>query len=463
MEKKPYPVHLVLSSGGVRTISFIGAMQKLQEHNISFASITTCSMSTLFGACVAAGISLEKLEELVLSKDFKVLRKRRKWFPYIHFFKYPFAEYKTPDFASVIAEFIGKDLDLGDLDIPLATAAVDMQQQRILVYSSDTHPEMRVSEVIKIATSIPPYYEAYEKGKRLLVDAAIATQSPVWIATNFPGNYPIVILKSSNPPTTSYMDNFGKFLGRLITSAVSSYDHFLMEQVPRAIRIDVNCGEVDPLDAGLSKNTIKSLLLEGQSAIELKLRDYGGNFNNILDVEEIKVSTTNVADTADRAAHLGQRSFERFRDESRQRHQVFISYSEKDRPWLLQLQTFMKSLERFTGIKTWDNTNIEGGDNWKAEIRKALRATRVAVFLVSAHFLASDFIQDEELQYFLELSKKEKVSLLWVAVGSSPYELTPLQDIRCANDPEKPLNQLSKGEQDEVMNNICKQIIELMT
>ncbi len=458
-----YPVHLVLSSGGIKSLSYIGAIQKLQENNITFASISTCSMASLLGACIASGISLEEFEEKVLATDFNKLKVRKNFLPFIHLKSYPFSEFKTPDFSKIIKDFLGKDLTLGELDIPFATAAVDLHQQRILVYSSDTHPEMKVGEIIKIATAIPPFYDPYEKGKRLLVDAAIASQSPVWIATNYPGNYPIIVLKPADPPTSKYLDNFGKFIGRLFSSSVSSYDHFINSQIPRAIQIDINCGEREALDFDLSKNDIKSLMLEGESAVERKLKDYGGNFNHILDIEEIKARPIVPKDTADRAAMLSLQSFEKFRDESRQRQQVFISYSKEDKPWLQRMQTFMKSVERFTGIKTWDNTEIKGGDEWKEEIHKALRATKVAVFLVSPHFLASDFILDEEMTYFIEISKKEKVDILWVAISSSLYEHTPLKDIKCANDPKHPLNQLPEGKQDEELTNICKTIIDLMS
>ncbi len=89
-------------------------------------------------------------------------------------------------------------------------------------------------------------------------------------------------------------------------------------------------------------------------------------------------------------------------------------------------------------------------------------STKVAVFLATADFFASEFIQDKEMSYFLEVSKRENVKILWVAISSYPYDLTPLNELQCANDPSKPLDALSEADQNKEMTNICKKIVTLM-
>ncbi len=79
------------------------------------------------------------------------------------------------------------------------------------------------------------------------------------------------------------------------------------------------------------------------------------------------------------------------------RTNVFISYSHKDKKWLERLQAHLKPLERAGLVDRWDDTRIEAGDEWRKEIRQALDAARVVVLLVSADFMASDFIAKDEL------------------------------------------------------------------
>jgi hypothetical protein len=129
---------------------------------------------------------------------------------------------------------------------------------------------------------------------------------------------------------------------------------------------------------------------------------------------------------------------------------VFISYSHKDAVWLEKLKLFLKPLEDQDLIRVWDDTKISAGSEWLSEIHKALQSARVAVFLVTQHFLNSPFIQDKELPALLEAANNRGCLIFWIAVSSTTIEDSPLARFQAAVSPAGPLDLMPEPEQNKV-------------
>lgn len=451
-------IHLVLSSGGVLCFSYIGAYRKLLE-TYDIASVSACSMGTILGVLICSGKSPDEIEKAVLDFDFSLL-KTKKIFAKIRQLFYPFASHRIPDFPAIIAGLIGGDHELRELQSSLSIAALDIRQNKFLVYATETHPYMKISEVVRIATAIPFMYEPVKLEGRLLVDAAIACESPVWMAAGKPDTYPIVVLKPEKPRDFAEKKNFPAFLLNLFGASTGSHDHFALTQTPRTVEININCGSLRYDKFNINREEIEGLIQEGYDETSKRLKDFQNDFGRMLEVEVIGAKTPGRVTHADSAESLAGKMMTDAQGAGLQRNQVFISYCHEDKEWLEGLQVHLSSVQRFTGLKVWDDTNIKPGDEWDNEIRKALIATKVAVFLVTPGFLASEFIQDREMKYFLDISKEEKVPILWVAVKPSGYRNTPLNAIQCANDPEKPLSTLEDTDREWVK--ICDAILREM-
>jgi uracil-DNA glycosylase family 4 len=148
--------------------------------------------------------------------------------------------------------------------------------------------------------------------------------------------------------------------------------------------------------------------------------------------------------------------------EQRQPTQVFISYSHRDRAALARLQVHLKPLEREGLVERWDDTRIQPGGLWKDEIQNALASARVAVLLVSADFLASDFIAAEELPPLLEAERARGLVILPVILGPCRYEKTTLARFQAVNDPARPLYKMRKPEREAVWVKLANDIEEAL-
>jgi class 3 adenylate cyclase len=139
---------------------------------------------------------------------------------------------------------------------------------------------------------------------------------------------------------------------------------------------------------------------------------------------------------------------------------VVISYSHQDKTWLSKLQTHLRPYERDKKISYWDDTKINAGARWREEIKKALGGARVAVLLVSPDFLASEFIAMNELPPLLNAGRNDGLQVLWVPLRASAFEETEICEYQAVCDPKKPLSGLNEAEQDQVLVDISKKIVE---
>jgi hypothetical protein len=140
-------------------------------------------------------------------------------------------------------------------------------------------------------------------------------------------------------------------------------------------------------------------------------------------------------------------------------NRVFVSYAHKDARWLTRLQVHLMPLARHHEIDLWDDTKIDSGMDWRTEIDRALQSAAVAVLLVSAHFLASDFIAKNELPPLLAAAEHGGTLVLPIIVAPSMFLQSPeLSRYQAVNDPSRPLIDMPKGKQEKVFNETALRI-----
>jgi len=109
---------------------------------------------------------------------------------------------------------------------------------------------------------------------------------------------------------------------------------------------------------------------------------------------------------------------------------IFFSYSHKDEKLCKILRDYLKPLERNNMITNWYDRKIIPGSDWNSEILENLRNSSIVFFLLSHNFLASNYINQNEVKLALELHNSGRVIVVPILLSRCDFESTPFKNIQ---------------------------------
>ncbi len=144
------------------------------------------------------------------------------------------------------------------------------------------------------------------------------------------------------------------------------------------------------------------------------------------------------------------------------RDKVFISYSHANRALMEEFKTMLGPVLKQGKVVLWDDTQIQTGAKWREEIQAGLAAARVGVLLVSDHFLSSGFITNDEVPQLLKAAGDDGATVFWVCLSPCLWQQSPVAEYQSANDPDKPLDQMTKSKRKAVWQTICQKLLKVL-
>lgn len=95
---------------------------------------------------------------------------------------------------------------------------------------------------------------------------------------------------------------------------------------------------------------------------------------------------------------------------------VFISYSHRDEEWKNDLDIHLANMKRQGLISVWQDRKILPGSEWDEAIKKQLEESHLILLLLSPGFMASEYIQDKEVEFAMSLYHAGKAKVIPVFV-----------------------------------------------
>ena len=166
------PIGLVLSGGSARAFAHIGVLRYLEEQGVVPDFIISNSMGSIVGILYAAGLSPEQIFTVCSRSDISQL------FDFSWPLEGGFLD--TSRFSSLVAAYLGEDLRLEELPIPIMIVNEDLVTKRqVRIMEGD------VIDVFEAAFALPVYFPPVEYRGHLLVDGGFTKIVPLDIAYDY--------------------------------------------------------------------------------------------------------------------------------------------------------------------------------------------------------------------------------------------------------------------------------------
>lgn len=242
-------VGLALGAGVVRGMAHIGVIRSLRKNGIPVDLIAGTSAGAMVGACLAAGLPVDSIEEFA-----RGLRWSRVATPVIP----PGRAFFSNEKLAVLMEKILGGKTFGDLEIPLAVVAADASTGEEVVIR-----EGRVSDAVRASAAIPAVFEPVSLFGRTLIDGGTVNMVPASVCRAMGADIVIAVSVSdfsfhSGPP-------------RNIIMAILRYtDMMLKKQVAQSKNqwADVVISIERPDLSGYNFREARQFIREGQRAAD---------------------------------------------------------------------------------------------------------------------------------------------------------------------------------------------------
>ena len=241
-----------------------------------------------------------------------------------------------------------------------------------------------------------------------------------------------------------YDPRFGPLVQEQVDSQIAAAEIFVADVTGSPSKVLLELG----LAVGLKKPIV--IIAEDTSEIPMLLRE-----------AEIVLASRSASESH-LSARLGE-SFNRLLNGinstagAKQKEHVFISYSHKDSDYLARMMVHLRPLEREQLLELWSDSRIRPGDRWQDEISAAISRAGAAVLLISADFLASDFIVTNELPPLLAAAEERGTQIIPIIVRPSRFQRDPrIGRFQALNDPATPVIRMNEADREQLFDKLAE-------
>jgi len=118
---------------------------------------------------------------------------------------------------------------------------------------------------------------------------------------------------------------------------------------------------------------------------------------------------------------------------------VFLSYSQADKSLRDELELHLAMLKRQSWIASWQDREIQGGQDWDKELDSDLETADLILLLISPDYLASDDCYEVEVKRAFERHKAGNARVIPIILRPTDWIYSPVGSLQALPKNAKPV------------------------
>lgn len=254
----------VFQGGGVKGIALVGALQVAEERGVLFESVGGASAGAIVAALYAAGYSASEMRLILESVQFDKLLDRASLTRLA--LARTLGLYRGKLFQDWIHKLLAKKSVRYFQDCPkgLRIVATNLTERTLVTLDAASHPNLEVSEAIRMSMSIPFVFEPVRLGRNLMVDGGVLSNFPLSL---FDGNQTLGFRLHAKAATLPFApEGYGDYLMAIMGAMLDGRDNYDVQTMKLAGLIEVDPGRISSTQFKLSASEKADLYEQGVSA-----------------------------------------------------------------------------------------------------------------------------------------------------------------------------------------------------
>ena len=247
-----YPENIVFEGAGVRGIAYSGVIHTLEQRNMiqHIKKVAGTSAGAITALMVSLGYNSDEIYKIISDTKFQKFNDGEFFFVGgLSRLKTRFGWYKGNEFIEWLEQVIKEKTGNSEITFAelsekkykdLYVTATCLNQQKLLVFSADSYPTMKIKDAVRISMSIPIYFEAVfiDTQGKVYKKQNSTNDLDVVVDGGIIGNFPIFIFDSLDTKAINNVriPNYKTIGVRIDTDSQIQNDSLSKELVPIQIK-----------------------------------------------------------------------------------------------------------------------------------------------------------------------------------------------------------------------------------